>query len=213
MATKQPKVKVAMTFHQETDEQFALTCSAVDTGLTNDAAKFPALPVDLATFGVQSAAFGASLVAAKDGGRKAIAEKNKQRTATSKMLSKLARYVDEVANNDLTVITASGFQPNTGTTPAQPTATPAVGKLVQDKSGEIVLTPTPVICRMYEVHWGAAGPGGATPATWTTIQFANARPGTPITGLTPGTVYTFQVRAFGTLGWSEWSDPVTKMST
>jgi len=213
MATKQPKYKVAMVFHNETDEQFALTCSAVDTGLTNDSAKFTTLPVDLPTFRSQSAAFGVALVAAKDGGRKAVAEKNKQRAATTKMLSKLARYVDEVAGGDLTVITASGFQPNTGPTPAQPTATPAVAKLVQDKSGEIVLTATPVTCRMYEVHWGVPGPGGAAPTTWTTIQVANARPGTPISGLTPGTVYSFQVRAFGKLGWSEWSDPVTKMST
>jgi len=213
MATKQAKVKVAMVFHQESDEQFAVTCGAVDAGLTKDSAMFPALPVDLATFGVQSAAFGAALVASKDGGRKAVAEKNKQRTVTTKMLSKLARYVDEVANGDLTLITASGFQPTAGTTSAQPTATPAVGKLVQDKSGEIVVTPTTVNARMYEVHWGVAGPGGAIPATWTTIQVANARPGTRATGLTPGTVYTFQVRAFGTLGWSDWSDPVSKMST
>ena len=29
--------------------------------------------------------------------------------------------------------------------------------------------------------------------------------------LAPGTIYTFQVRAFGTLGYTDWSNPVQRM--
>jgi hypothetical protein len=31
--------------------------------------------------------------------------------------------------------------------------------------------------------------------------------------LTPGTTYTVQARAVGTTGYSEWSDPVSRMAT
>jgi hypothetical protein len=213
MATTQQKVKVAMVFHQESDDELVLTCNAVDTGFSNHSTLFPNLPVDLPTFKAQSALFAAAVVAAKDGGRKAVAEKNKQRAATTKMLSKLARHVTEVADNDLTIVTASGFQAKTGPVAAQPTATPAIDKLVQGNSGEMIVTPTPVAGRLYEIHWGPVGAGGAAPTTWAIVQVATARPGTRVTGLTPGTVYVFQVRAFGNTGWSEWSDPVTKMST
>ena len=35
----------------------------------------------------------------------------------------------------------------------------------------------------------------------------------PVNGLTPGTNYTFQVRAIGgSTGYSDWSDPVSHMS-
>ncbi len=34
-----------------------------------------------------------------------------------------------------------------------------------------------------------------------------------ISNLTPGTTYTFQVRALGRLGYTNWSDPVSRMAT
>ena len=36
---------------------------------------------------------------------------------------------------------------------------------------------------------------------------------TAVSGLTPGTSYTFQVRAFGTLGYTDYSDAVIKIAT
>ena len=32
-----------------------------------------------------------------------------------------------------------------------------------------------------------------------------------LNGLTPGTTYAVQIRAYGTLGYTEWSDSVTRM--
>jgi hypothetical protein len=34
-----------------------------------------------------------------------------------------------------------------------------------------------------------------------------------IANLTPGTMYTFQVRALGLLGYTNWSDPVNRICT
>ena len=37
--------------------------------------------------------------------------------------------------------------------------------------------------------------------------------GHSVTGLTPGTIYAFQVRAMGRLGYTDWSDSATRMCT
>jgi hypothetical protein len=47
---------------------------------------------------------------------------------------------------------------------------------------------------------------------WITVQAATTKPPIVVTGLIPGTTYVFQVRAYGKLGWTPWSDGITKMS-
>ena len=46
---------------------------------------------------------------------------------------------------------------------------------------------------------------GATPGAWTTIAAASIRKPITISGLTPTTIYGFQVQALGVLGYSDWS--------
>jgi Fibronectin type III domain len=53
------------------------------------------------------------------------------------------------------------------------------------------------------VHWAPVING--LPGTWTTATMAIARKRLTVTGLTPGTAYAFQVRAFGKAGWTDWS--------
>ena len=65
---------------------------------------------------------------------------------------------------------------------------------------------------MYADH-GLTEPDGALPKSWTVVQTPSTKPPLPIGGLRPGTIYTFQVRAYGMLGWTEWSAPVTRMCT
>jgi hypothetical protein len=57
----------------------------------------------------------------------------------------------------------------------------------------------------------AVGAGNA-PGPWQTAGlFTNSR-SVSITGLTPGTTYEFQVRAVGgSSGYSDWSNPVSRM--
>ena len=213
MKTKTKKLKISMSFHHDTDDQLVTTFEAVRQAINNNK-NFPIPAVDMSAFSAQGDALSAAVVAAKDGGRKAVAEKNKQRSASVKMLSKQARYVEEVANNDPTILTSSGFQVQTTAVIPQPLAQPAIEKLVQGVSGQIKVTlPSISGARIYEVHAGALGPSGAAPPSWTTVQVATAKPAVVVNGLTPGTTYAFQVRAFGKTGWTEWSDSVTKMST
>ena len=55
-------------------------------------ANFPTPPVDLATWKTALDAFSAAIAEALDGGKKAIAEKRKQRVVVIKMLRLLGRY-------------------------------------------------------------------------------------------------------------------------
>ena len=214
MATKVEKNKILMVFHTDTDDQLVTTMGAVDDGIYGNPNKFTNVVISKDTFEAQKGALSTAVVASKGGGRNAVAEKNKQRSASTKMLSKLARYVEEIANNDLPTLTLSGFTVTSGKQPPKPLGPTGVDKLVQKVSGQIIVSPTPTSgARMMEIRYGAILPGATVPASFATVQVAKARPGTPINGLTPGTVYSFQVRAFGATGWTEWSDAVTKMST
>src|SRR5438874_4472332 len=113
MATKNQKVHVAMDFHRETDDGFASTMKAVGLGYYGNKA-FSTSPVDQAVFNAQMETYSMALITSKDGGRKAVAEKNKQRSAASKMLSKLARHVQETVGDDLSAALSSGFQAYVG---------------------------------------------------------------------------------------------------
>ena len=214
MTVKVQKHKILMSFHRDTDDEFVTSMGAVDDGVYGHPDRFVNPIIDKGTFDAQKLAVSTAVIAAKDGGRKAIAEKNKQRAAGTKMLSKLARYVEEIANNDLATLTLSGFPVTTGNPAPQALSPTGVDKLEQKITGQIIVTLVSVFgARMYEIRYGASGANGADPAAFTTIQVAAAKPGTPVNGLTPGTVYAFQARAFGKTGWTAWSNPITKMST
>jgi len=62
----------------------------------------------------------------------------------------------------------------------------------------------------YQLSCAPIPAAGAT-VNPTTILVANTKPPTAINNLTPGTTYTFQVRAFGNLGYSEWSNTAQRM--
>ncbi len=49
---------------------------------------------------------------------------------------------------------------------------------------------------------------GGTAGAWTTIAAASIQKPITISGLTPTTIYGFQVQALGVLGYSDWS-PIT----
>jgi hypothetical protein len=56
--------------------------------------------------------------------------------------------------------------------------------------------------------------GGATPGQsgqGTTVTVSSVKKPIEFNGLTPGTIYSFQVRAYGKLGYTAWCDPVTRM--
>jgi len=89
----------------------------------------------------------------------------------------------------------------------------AVLSVDQGISGEFKASIKPVSrAKNYQVRSGQVGPGGATPTNWSIVTVPNAKTAAVINGLTPGATYAIQVRAYGRLGFTEWSDSAVRMA-
>ena len=212
MSTSNTKnVRVVQNFNRLTTDQLITSGTAVVNDIDgNPKVPNPAVPVDIFKAQLQTLILAAA--AAKDGGKKAIAERNKQRAIFIKMMKKQAQHVEEIAGTDVTVVTSAGYQVLAEPVSSQELEQPAIDKITQKNSGQQKVFATPVAARMYQLGHGPAGPDGTVPASWTTLDLANVRPAPVITGLTPGTIYAYRIRAFGASGWTPWSEWVTKMS-
>src|SRR5262249_9779062 len=129
------------------------------------------------------------------------------------MLRSLGHYVEGACKNDMATFRSSGFElaSNRPRNPPQPLPVPAPVRLLQGNTGELLATiPSVRKARHYELRYAPVPAAGAT-ANWTTIAVATTKPAVSVNNLTPGGTYTFQVRAFGKLGYSDWSAPVDRM--
>jgi hypothetical protein len=163
---------------------------------------------------VQAAAddLNAALAAQAHGGAAATAEKNNKQEALVTLLRKLKHYVEDNCGNDPAVLLSSGFQAASSNRSRSPLANPAIRSIDFGNSAELVLKVSPIArAKCYEVRSSAVGAGGV-PGDWQTAGlFTNSRSMT-ISGLVPGTTYAFQVRAIGgSTGYSDWSNPVSRM--
>jgi len=183
-------------------------------GLTENAKVFSKPPIELAAYQAAIDAYDAAIPAALDGSKTAVANKNKLLETAIGMYVEIAHYVEANCNDDLATFLLSGFQPASSTkTPPQPLDQPS-----------IMVEPGPVTGQMkakigsvrkalsYQLHYAPVPSGGGPPASWTEQLITSTKP-TIIEGLTPGTIYTFQVRALGRLGFTNWSDAVNRMVT
>jgi hypothetical protein len=156
----------------------------------------------------------AAMPPAADGSKTATAHKNKLREQLTVMMRQLAHYVEVACNGMEAIFLSSGFQPMSGTKSApQPLAVPVVTDLKQGVSGQMLLS---VKNQKKALNFDAkvTPVGGATPGPSggaTTITVSSVKKPIEFDGLTPGTIYSFQVRAYGKLGYTPWSDPVTRM--
>jgi hypothetical protein len=154
-------------------------------------------------------AFTTALSAAADGGKQATAAKNEARAALLVLLRQLASYVQGACQNDLAKLLASGFDANNTNHSQTELTTPVLLTITNGNSTKLSLHVGPVSnAKSYEVRHSS------TPNVWVPGGvFTQARK-IVVENLTPGTMYTFQVRAVGgTTGYSGWSDPVSHMST
>jgi hypothetical protein len=117
----------------------------------------------------------------------------------------LGHYVESACNGDMNTFVSSGFvaQTKSPRAPEQPVAVPALFVDPGSGTGQLVATLKAVPrARMYKIRFAPVLAAGAI-ITWTMIEVATAKPGVPTNNLMPGTIYTFQARAFGKLGFSD----------
>ena len=212
MAIVPKLIKAALGLHKALPEQVLSLGHAVLKGLTGNA-NFTLLPIDLNTFKTDLDAYAVAIAEAKDGGKKAITHRDKQGGVVIRTIRNLASYVELNCKDDIEIFLSSGFQPRSSVrTPAQPLEQPVIVLLDQGTTGQLLVSIKPVRrAKSYELRYGPLGAGGAAPAVWSTVTVPNARTAAVINGLTPATTYAVQVRAYGQLGYTEYSDSATRM--
>jgi hypothetical protein len=206
-------LNVRAVFKKQSAEQLILAAGAIVTGLTDNPA-FPSPTVDLQTLQKAIDELNAAITAQAQGGRAATAEKNNKQAALLRLVRKLKHYVEDNCNDDLAVLLSSGFQAAETTRTRTPLANTAiVGLDFGTNRGEIVLKVKPVRrARVYEVRAAALGADNV-PGPWQAAGLFMDSRSITIAGLTPGTTYAFQVRAVGgSTGYSDWSNPVSRMA-
>jgi len=112
--TTTPKhpIKALLNFRRNPPEALLETSTTVHTNMDNNPnfAGHPAPPVEMSTLKAANDALAAANVAAQDGGKKAIAQRNHQRQVVVKLLVELAHYVEANCKDDLTIFLSSGFK-------------------------------------------------------------------------------------------------------
>jgi hypothetical protein len=179
---------------------------AVVLALTGNV-RFPSPHITMAMLQSLLDAFHAAIIDAMDEAKTARASRDSLRAQVISALKQVAAYVQENANGDFS---STGFQ--TYDTAArkmgQLVDTPTFRKLYHGiNSGEIMLLINAVpYARGYQVQYAALKDG--VPGPWTVIDVMSVKSAFRITGLTPATVYAFQVQAIGPNNRSDWSDSV-----
>ena len=204
-------VRVASKFNRQSADQLITMASAVITGLTGNPA-FPAPAVDLKTLQAAADDLNAALAAQVHGGKTATAEKNNRREALIALLRKLKLYVEGNCENDPAVLLSSGFQAAASTRNRSALSNPAILSVDSGNSAELVLKITPIArAKCYEVRSAAVSAGNVT-GPWQPAGLFTTSKSITIAALVPGATYAFQVRAVGgSTGYSDWSNPVSRL--
>jgi len=205
------RIRVSLNFSKPHLE-FAHDAMTVYDGLKDNVA-FPDPPIPLPTFKAGIDVYLSAMSAAADGSRKAIVERNKLKGDLEKMMRQLGHWVEAHSEQDLGILKSSGFHANSMTkTSAGPLAQPVILKVLNGTvSREILLQVTPLFrARSYEVRYAAKDVEGK-PGDWVVLPpYPSSR--IAVSGLTPGTAYVFQVRAFGIAGLTDWSDTASRIA-
>jgi len=175
---------------------------------------FPKPPVDLNALKASLDAYSVSIGEAKDGSKRAILLRDEQGENIIRMLRDLANYVEIQCKDDLQVFLTSGFQPRSKSrSGSQPLDQPSIAEVEQGPSGTLLTWINGVRkAKTYECRFGVLGSGGTAPTSWSSVTVSHAKSAAPISGLTPGTTYAIQVRAYGPLGFTDWSQSSTRMA-
>jgi hypothetical protein len=200
-------IKVSLGFGRLSDGDLDNFAQGVIDAITGNAT-FPTPPVTIANLQAATDDFTSKMAAAQTGGPADTAAKNNSRQALLGDLRQVASYVQIRCNNDLELLLTSGFQAQSTNRASTPLEQPQGLMIKNDGSGRLAAKVDPVKnTSMYEGR--IKGPTG----DWLPSVFSGDSQRITFSGLTPGTMYTIEVRALGgSTGQSDWSDPSSHMS-
>src|SRR6516225_11513107 len=211
--TKKPASLKAVTGFGKLDPNtLANTAHHIAKGVGGNPVYFPNPPIDPAALDASANTLAEAVLAAMDGGKTAKVVVGKQRKLIIQDLNLLAVFVQNVSNDDPVIFAASGFTAKpTGKSAPQPVAVPSFRSMDYGaNSGQIAVYVKKVSgAKSYFIRYAVMN--GTTPGPWTTIPAASIQKAITFSGLTPATIYGFQVQALGVLGYSDWSATETIM--
>ena len=211
MTKKLVQLKPSIDFNGLTPQGLILQAKTVHDAMLNNPL-YAGAPVDPAVLEGAINTYIASAALATDS-KKAKADREKQRMALIRLLRQLAHFVEIACKDDMATFMTSGFKPASyARTAPQPLPPASILSVDQGNTGQLLVSVNPLPkARLFEVRSAPVGTGG-TPSTWTTVAIPNAIKPAVLNNLTPGTTYMIQVRAYGLLGYTDWSDSVSRMA-
>jgi hypothetical protein len=204
------RIVALLTFRRFPDGKFSFFGLHVHDSVLNNP-HFPRPAVSLEDLKSKLDRFEAALAQAIHRDRRVIALKNSLREEIDKDLMLLAAYVESIAGLDRDIFVSSGFDPAPSTYAGpQPLGDPGIDNIEQGNTGQfrVWLRSLGRQARSYQYRFGVAD---TEPDSWPIEAVGSAAEAILIDGLTPGTIYAFQVRAIGVLGETDWSDSATRM--
>jgi ATPase subunit of ABC transporter with duplicated ATPase domains len=200
--------KVKDNYKKGRDGDLSNTAYRVLDGMTNNAT-FPNPSPDLATLKQTLQDYHTAYNQAANGDSKLVSAKNDKRAVLRDQLSKLATYVNSVADGDKTKLLSSGFPLARQKAVAQKLAT--IDKLEVD-----IATPTQATTSLKKRVAGARSyihqystDGVSNDAKW--VQKVITETSYTFTNLQPGVKYMFQIIAIGPNGQAESSPIISKI--
>jgi hypothetical protein len=181
----------------------------VEDGLASNPA-FPNLPVKLTDLETQRLVFAGTMTDARKGGTDRTRLKKAAKQALVDMLVKLALYCMGEARHDLDALLSTGFEVVSTNRSSGPLDTPGMLDVLNDVSGQLTVRGQGVLNgRMYKAR--TSTDGGKTWTEWGPFNGARRMVLQPTI---PGTTCMTEICALGgSTGQSQWSDPISRMST
>ncbi|HEY0550578.1 MAG TPA: fibronectin type III domain-containing protein [Verrucomicrobiae bacterium] len=202
-----PTNRVSYAFLREPDAPFLVFSEGVVIGMTGNPA-YTTPRISLATLATENANFRNALAASEGGGVVNTALKDAARQVVEDLLRPQAAYVQSIAGDDLAMLLSSGFQAVKNTRTRIVLPQPEIVRLDCPQSTCLGVRVKPVAtARAYEVRMKNGTGDYQTVGIFTYARLIL------INGVVPGQTYTVQVRAIGGLtGYSDWSDPSSRMA-
>jgi hypothetical protein len=217
MSKTKQSIKAVLNFRRMAPELVVSNSHAICTKLDNNTnfapPNAPAPPVDVTTLKAETDALAQANSAALDGGKAAIAQRDRQKETVVSHLVQLGHYVEANCKGDMTIFLSSGFTAVSLTKSKTPPVSESIRKIGPGaNSGEMVVNLMKYPgAGSYEVRWSPVNAG--VPGAWSSQPILNVKTSSTISGLTPGVTYLFQARAVTNAGYTDWSDSITRVAT
>ncbi|MEO5684381.1 MAG: hypothetical protein ABIQ88_17200 [Chitinophagaceae bacterium] len=201
------KTKITLPLTRLSDAELEVRTFGIIAAMTGNE-QFPEPSPALADLSNSLKLFSDALALSQTKDKVKVAIKNKHRSNLAFQLTKLASYVQFIAQGDRATLSSSGFSLTAETSASKALAQPSNFTVeVGSTSGTALAYINAVAnAKAYLFRWGVA--------PIVNDHWSNAihlKPWSTITGLVPGTTYSFQIAVAGSKGQAVPTDIITKM--